>query len=90
MNIKEAILDTEVKDTIPSILTDYLMKIIVEKTSIYGIYLVPEKLGSGEVQVIILETPNGNTKIRVFGFIPVRSKLEVERDKDKIALLAAS
>ena len=90
MNIAEMTLDGIIKNTLPSVLVEYLFKVVRERTSVYGIRLVPEKLGSGEIQDILLETADGTTMLRVFGFSPVTSELKVERSTDKITLLAAN
>lgn len=90
MNMTETVLDGISKNTIPGILLDYLIKVVRERTSVYGIRLMPMKLGSGEIQDILLETTDGPTTLRVFGFSPVASKLKVERATGKVMLFAAN
>lgn len=78
----------EVKATLPKVLIDYLWA-LVDASETRIIRLIPFTLGTGTVQDIYCETPDGQARHRVFGFPPVQARLAVRRHGSQIELAIA-
>lgn len=81
------------KDTavgIPDVLIEFLHEVLDSDASVTTVILVPEKLGWGLVQDIILQSSCGATTRRVYGFNPVNAHLRIERTGNRCDFVPAA
>jgi hypothetical protein len=75
-------------DEITRVLFDFLRKIAEENPAITAIRLVSARLGGKRsIQSILLETPDGVTERKVFGFAPFQARLGIKRDGNGCRLM---
>ena len=81
------------KDTasgIPNVLLAFLHEILDSDPFVTTVTLVPERLGWGSVQDIILQASYGVKMRRVYGFDPVDARLRIERMGDRCDFVPAT
>lgn len=79
-----------IRKLMPDVAIEFLRGIVRSDDTIRAIRLFPVQLSYDYVQEIVLENRDGTTRRRVFGFPPVRAKLNVSRGADEVVMRLAA
>ena len=81
--------EEDIRKLMPEVAIDFLRGIVACDETIRTIRLFPVELSSDYVQEIVYENRGGTARRRVFGFPPVRARLNVLRDAGEVVMRLA-